>query len=202
MKTLRFRLAAAVGVVVALAIAVVAIAAANGGHGIREKLTGYQEVPALSTTGHGKFRATIDRKQNEIHYVLTFGGLETAATPVAHPLREQDEHRADRRVPVLEPRQRLARYAGVSGERRHDQRDDPAGRRRCWSRCPGSRSRRVRRARPGHQGRRDVRERTLDRPPRRRDSRAARARRARQAPLRFPPTQSPGRAARPGLRPI
>jgi CHRD domain len=80
MKTLRFRLAAAVGVVVALAIAVVAIAAANGGHGIREKLTGYQEVPALSTTGHGKFRATIDRKQNEIHYVLTFGGLETAAT--------------------------------------------------------------------------------------------------------------------------
>lgn len=80
MKSLRFRLAAVVGVVVALAIAVVAIAAANGGHGIREKLTGYQEVPALSTTGQGKFRATIDRKQNEIHYVLTYGGLETAAT--------------------------------------------------------------------------------------------------------------------------
>jgi hypothetical protein len=80
MKTLRFRLAAAVGVVAALAIAVVAIAAANGDHGIREKLTGYQEVPALSTTGHGTFRASIDRKDREIHYVLTFGGLETNAT--------------------------------------------------------------------------------------------------------------------------
>jgi CHRD domain len=79
MKTLRFRLAAAVGVVAALAIAVVAIAAANGDHGIREKLTGYQEVPALSTTGHGKFRATIDRKDQEIHYVLTYGGLESPA---------------------------------------------------------------------------------------------------------------------------
>jgi hypothetical protein len=80
MKTLRFRLAAAVGVVAALAVAVVAIAAANGDHGIREKLTGYQEVPALSTTGQGKFRATIDRKKNEIHYVLTYSGLETPAT--------------------------------------------------------------------------------------------------------------------------
>jgi CHRD domain len=80
MKTLRFRLAAAVGVVAALAVVVVAIAAARGGHGIREKLSGYQEVPALSTTGHGKFRATIDRKDQEIHYTLTFGDLETDAT--------------------------------------------------------------------------------------------------------------------------
>ncbi len=80
MKTLRFRLAAAVGVVAALAIVIVAIAAARGGHGIREKLTGYQENPALSTTGHGKFRMTIDRKAQEIRYVLTYGGLESPAT--------------------------------------------------------------------------------------------------------------------------
>lgn len=80
MKTLRFRLAAAVAVVAALAIAVVAIAAANGDHGIREKLTGYQEVPALSTTGHGQFRASIDRAHSEIHYRLTYGGLESPAT--------------------------------------------------------------------------------------------------------------------------
>jgi hypothetical protein len=80
MKTLRFRLAATVGVVAALAIVIVAIAAARGGHGIREKLTGYQENPALSTTGHGKFRLTIDRKAQEIHYVLTYGGLESPAT--------------------------------------------------------------------------------------------------------------------------
>ena len=80
MKTLRFRLAAAVGVVAALAVVLVAIAAARGGHGIREKLTGYQENPALSTTGHGMFRLSIDRKAREIHYTLTFGGLESAAT--------------------------------------------------------------------------------------------------------------------------
>jgi hypothetical protein len=80
MKTLRVKLALALGAVAALSIAVVAIAAATGDHGIREKLSGYQEVPALSTTGHGKFRATIDRKDQEIHYRLTFSGLETAAT--------------------------------------------------------------------------------------------------------------------------
>jgi CHRD domain len=80
MKTLRFRLVAAVGVVAALAIAVVTIAAARGDHGIREKLTGYQEVPALSTTGKGKFRASIDRAHSEIRYVLSFSGLESPVT--------------------------------------------------------------------------------------------------------------------------
>jgi CHRD domain len=79
MKTLRVKLALALGAVAALSIAVVAIAAAHGDHGIREKLTGYQEVQAVSTTGHGKFRATIDRKDQEIHYVLTYGGLESPA---------------------------------------------------------------------------------------------------------------------------
>jgi len=80
MKTHRFRLAAAIGVVAVLAVVVVAIAAARGGHGIKEKLTGYQEFPALSTPGHGTFRASIDRKAQEIHYTLKFGGLESAVT--------------------------------------------------------------------------------------------------------------------------
>jgi hypothetical protein len=80
MKTRRFRLAAALGVVAAVAVVIVAIAAARGGHGIKEKLSGYQENPALSTTGHGKFRLTIDRKAQEIRYELTYGGLESPAT--------------------------------------------------------------------------------------------------------------------------
>jgi hypothetical protein len=80
MRSVRFKLAIAVGAVAALAIAIAAIAAADGGHGFREKLVGYQEVPALSTPGTGTFRATIDRKHEEIHYTLTFGGLESAAT--------------------------------------------------------------------------------------------------------------------------
>ena len=80
MKTRRFRLAAVLGLVAALAVVVAAVAVAKGGHGIREKLTGYQETPALSTPGHGQFRLSIDRKHQEIHYVLTFGGLESPAT--------------------------------------------------------------------------------------------------------------------------
>ena len=80
MKTLRFKLVLAVTLVGALAIALVTIAAAGGGHSIREHLTGYQEVPALSTPGHGQFRASIDRAHNEIHYRLTYGGLESDAT--------------------------------------------------------------------------------------------------------------------------
>ena len=80
MKTHRFRLAAAVGVVAVLAVVIVAIAAARGGHGIKEKLTSYQEVPALSTPGQGTFRATIDRKDQEIHYTLKFSGLESPVT--------------------------------------------------------------------------------------------------------------------------
>jgi hypothetical protein len=80
MKTLRVKLALAFAAVSALAITVVAIAAAHGGGGIREKLSGYQDVPAQSTTGQGTFRASIDRKHSEIHYVLTYGGLESPAT--------------------------------------------------------------------------------------------------------------------------
>jgi CHRD domain len=80
MKTLRVKLALAIGVVAVLAVAVVTIAAARGAHGIREKLTGYQEFPALSTTGQGKFRASIDKQDREIRYTLTFGGLESNAT--------------------------------------------------------------------------------------------------------------------------
>jgi hypothetical protein len=80
MKRVRFKLALAVVAAGALAVGIVAVAVAGGGHTIRAKLTGYQEVPALSTTGFGKFRASIDRGANEIHYRLTYGGLESAAT--------------------------------------------------------------------------------------------------------------------------
>jgi hypothetical protein len=80
MKHLRVRLALAVAATGALAIGIVAVAVAGGGHSIRAKLTGYQETPALSTTGVGKFRVSIDRSANQIRYRLTYGGLESAAT--------------------------------------------------------------------------------------------------------------------------
>jgi hypothetical protein len=80
MKGLRVKLALAVATAGALAIGIVAVAVANEGNGISESLTGYEEVPALSTPGVGEFRASIDDAASEIRYQLTFGGLETAAT--------------------------------------------------------------------------------------------------------------------------
>jgi hypothetical protein len=57
-----------------------AVAVATGGRSIDETLTGYEEVPALSTPGVGEFRAQISRSREEIRYRLTFSNLETAAT--------------------------------------------------------------------------------------------------------------------------
>ena len=64
MTSLRVKLALAVAAAAALAIGIVTIAAAGGGHGLREKLTGYEEVPALSTPGVGHFRASINKGAN------------------------------------------------------------------------------------------------------------------------------------------
>jgi hypothetical protein len=80
MKRLRVKLALAMVAAGALAIAIAAVAVAGGGHGIRAKLTGYQETPALSTPGVGKFRASINRAANEIRYRLTYSGLESPVT--------------------------------------------------------------------------------------------------------------------------
>jgi CHRD domain-containing protein len=80
MKGLRVRLALAVAAAGALAIGIATVAAAGGASSLREKLTGYEEVPALSTPGGGHFRATINRGASEIRYRLTYGGLESAAT--------------------------------------------------------------------------------------------------------------------------
>ena len=77
----RLKLGLAVAAAGALAIAVAAVAAAHGGGGgVKEKLTGYEEFPALSTPGHGQFRASINKSAKEIRYQLTYGDTETAVT--------------------------------------------------------------------------------------------------------------------------
>jgi hypothetical protein len=43
-------------------------------------LTGYEEVPALSTPGNGSFRARISRDETRIDWVLSFGDTETPVT--------------------------------------------------------------------------------------------------------------------------
>jgi len=48
----------------------------NNHRSIRELLTGVQEVPVVSTTGSGTFRAEISRDGDEIEYSLSFKRLE------------------------------------------------------------------------------------------------------------------------------
>src|SRR5262245_39293801 len=46
----------------------------------RETLTGYEEVPALSTPGVGDFQIDLNHAGDALDYTLTFSGLETDAT--------------------------------------------------------------------------------------------------------------------------
>jgi hypothetical protein len=70
----------AIAAVAAAVLGFGAVAWATGGGGINEKLTGYEEVPALSTPGVGEFHAFVDRGAGEVHYQLSFFGLETQVT--------------------------------------------------------------------------------------------------------------------------
>ena len=71
----RAKLATGVACVTALGAAG-AVALADGGNDFSEELTGYEEVPALSTTGEGKFRASIRSHGSAIDYRLSYAKLE------------------------------------------------------------------------------------------------------------------------------
>jgi CHRD domain len=73
------QLAGAVALVALLGVVGAAIAT-NGDSEFRERLTGYEEVPALSTPGNGEFKAVIDRGDDEIRYRLSFRETETPVT--------------------------------------------------------------------------------------------------------------------------
>jgi CHRD domain-containing protein len=76
--------AAAAGALVAVAFAAQGSPGRGHGHGhkdVRASLTGYSEVPfALSSPGSGSFRATIDENDQEIRYVLSYGGTPTTVS--------------------------------------------------------------------------------------------------------------------------
>ena len=69
---------------VALSIAVVAVVSAStvvwaqGFKKISEALTGWQEVPSVSTTGNGEFNARISNDGSRIDWELTYSDLEGA----------------------------------------------------------------------------------------------------------------------------
>ena len=56
-----------------------AVAVAGGGSGgaLSATLGGFQEVPAISTTGHGTFEASIE--DDGLHFTLEYRGLSTPA---------------------------------------------------------------------------------------------------------------------------
>jgi hypothetical protein len=56
------------------------VAVAGGGKEFNEDLTGYQEVPAISTEGEGDFRARIDTRNEAIHYRLSYEDFEGDVT--------------------------------------------------------------------------------------------------------------------------
>jgi len=76
----RVRVKLAVGVAVIGVAATTAAAVAGGGAKLRTSLTGYEEVPALSTPGVGSFEARVSRSTDEIRYVLRFPDFDSDVT--------------------------------------------------------------------------------------------------------------------------
>ncbi len=179
-----WRMRRRIGLIAVLAITgavavgtVAAVAVADEGGSVRERLTGYEEVPALSTPGVGQFRASIDVSDGEISYSPERRGPRVELDTGPHPLRERVEQRPDLPMAVHESRQRAGRHAGVPGRGRNDQRNAQARRRHGWGGGPGYRRRRVRRGGSGDPFGRELRERALRPTAGRRDPRAARVRR-------------------------
>ncbi len=69
------------GVVAALTLVLAFVtltAAAGSSFTMKTRLTGFEEVPSISTPARGSFRATADG--DSIDYVLTYSGIPTAVT--------------------------------------------------------------------------------------------------------------------------
>lgn len=64
------------------AIALVAAphALSDNAHQVGTNLIGYQEVPAISTTGNGEFHAKISGDESSITYVLSYSDMESTVT--------------------------------------------------------------------------------------------------------------------------
>jgi hypothetical protein len=72
MKSLRLKLA--LGVTVLGIAGVTTAAIAHDRSRLSANLTGYEEVPTLSTQGVGAFQASINRGKDEIRYTLSYRG--------------------------------------------------------------------------------------------------------------------------------
>jgi hypothetical protein len=75
------RVAAVLGVALVLGVASLSAAAAT--FDVRTRLSGYQEVPAISTTAHGNFQAKIT-ETGKIRYRLHYADVEGVSVTQAH----------------------------------------------------------------------------------------------------------------------
>jgi hypothetical protein len=82
MRNKRLQIAGAVAVV-AVASVVATTAVAGGDKQLRTGLTGFEEVPAVSTDASGKFRAKLRTSSQEIEYELSYADL-SGAVQQAH----------------------------------------------------------------------------------------------------------------------
>lgn len=80
MRKSKVKYVAAVATAGVLGIAGAAAAHDRNSSNSSETLTGYEEVPVLSTPGSGDFRAALNFQGDEIRYRLSFQNLETPAT--------------------------------------------------------------------------------------------------------------------------
>jgi hypothetical protein len=71
----RLQLVLAIGV--ASLLAAVGVAVATSGGDFNERLSGYEEIPTLSTPANGEFKLSIDRLSQTIDYELSYRGFET-----------------------------------------------------------------------------------------------------------------------------
>jgi hypothetical protein len=75
------------GIAVALlgvVMTVSAVAVAGGGGKSKAKLSGFEEVPAIVTTGKGKLKLKINKSAQTIDYKLSYEDLEGGAVSAAH----------------------------------------------------------------------------------------------------------------------
>src|SRR5215211_1548280 len=82
MRSKRLQLTGAVAVLAIVGV-VTTSALAGGDRELRTRLTGFQEVPAVSTDASGKFQAKLRTSSQEIQYRLSYADL-TGAVQQAH----------------------------------------------------------------------------------------------------------------------
>jgi hypothetical protein len=81
MRQKRVQLAAAVAIVSIVSVVATTAVAGDGGNA-KAKLSGFEEVPAISTAGSGEFKAKI--RSQQIDYTLSYRDLEGGTVSAAH----------------------------------------------------------------------------------------------------------------------